>query len=159
MFRHRTVRGEFWRRDRLHPVGLCRGWYAGRRAVHRRVRGGLPAPVYLYKVYLLTYLFIHCLHKQTVLWHCWLGVRKSKRSVKTEWLGAGVWLSVWSKVQIVCIWSSGCHCHAKTSSRQVRCWSLTSLSITQMISDNQNLIDHLLPLLNAEFPVPAYPGL
>ena len=24
-----------------------------------------------------------------------------------------VWLSVWSKVQIVCIWSSWCHCHPK----------------------------------------------
>jgi len=21
------------------------------------------------------------------------------------------WLSVWSKVQIICIWSSWCHCH------------------------------------------------
>ena len=27
-----------------------------------------------------------------------------------------VWLSVWSKVQIVCIWSSSCHCHHKTQS-------------------------------------------
>jgi len=27
-----------------------------------------------------------------------------------------VWLSVWSKVQIVCIWSSWCHCHPKTTS-------------------------------------------
>jgi len=25
-----------------------------------------------------------------------------------------VWLSVWSKVQIVCIWSSWCHCHRQT---------------------------------------------
>jgi len=24
-----------------------------------------------------------------------------------------VWLSVWSEVQIVCIWSSRCHCHHK----------------------------------------------
>jgi len=22
-----------------------------------------------------------------------------------------VWLSVWSKVQVICIWSSCCHCH------------------------------------------------
>ena len=28
----------------------------------------------------------------------------------------GVWLSVWSKVQIVCIWSSWCHCRPKTPS-------------------------------------------
>jgi len=26
------------------------------------------------------------------------------------------WLSVWSEVQIVCIWSSWCHCHPKTPS-------------------------------------------
>jgi len=25
-----------------------------------------------------------------------------------------VWLSVWSEVQIVCIWSRWCHCHPKT---------------------------------------------
>jgi len=27
-----------------------------------------------------------------------------------------VWLSVWSEVQTVCIWSSWCHCHPKTPS-------------------------------------------
>ena len=27
-----------------------------------------------------------------------------------------MWLSVWSKVQIVCIWSSWCHCYPKTPS-------------------------------------------
>ena len=27
-----------------------------------------------------------------------------------------VWLSVWTNVQIACIWSSGCHCHPKTPS-------------------------------------------
>ena len=27
-----------------------------------------------------------------------------------------VWLSVWIEVQIVCIWSSWCHCHPKTPS-------------------------------------------
>jgi len=27
-----------------------------------------------------------------------------------------VWLSVWSKVQIVCLWSCWCHCHPKTPS-------------------------------------------
>ena len=30
--------------------------------------------------------------------------------------GVLVWLSVWSEVQIVCIWSSWCHCHPKTPS-------------------------------------------
>ena len=47
----------------------------------------------------------------SVLWHCWLGVRKSIRPVKIEWWGVGV--VVCSKVQIVCIWSS---CHPKTVS-------------------------------------------
>jgi len=47
-----------------------------------------------------------------VLWHCWLGIRKSIRPVKLsdEVL---VWLSVWSEVQIVCIWSSWYHCVPK----------------------------------------------
>jgi len=30
--------------------------------------------------------------------------------------GVLVWLSVWSEVQIVCVCSSWCHCHRKTSS-------------------------------------------
>ena len=36
-----------------------------------------------------------------MLWHCRLGVRKSILSVKIE-----LWGVVWSKVQIVCVWSS-----------------------------------------------------
>jgi len=46
----------------------------------------------------------------SVLWHFWLGIRKSIRPVKLsdEVL---VWLSVWSEVQMICIWSSWCHCH------------------------------------------------
>ena len=41
----------------------------------------------------------------SVLSHCWLGVRKSIRSVKLS-DDVLVWLFVWSEVQIVCIWSS-----------------------------------------------------
>jgi len=43
-----------------------------------------------------------------VLRHCWLGVRKSTRPVKLsdDVLGWLLWLSVWSEVQIVYIWSS-----------------------------------------------------
>jgi len=39
------------------------------------------------------------------LWHCWLVIRKSIRPVKMsdEVLS---WLSLWSEVQMVCIWSS-----------------------------------------------------
>ena len=42
--------------------------------------------------------------------HCWLGIKKSIRSVKMsdEVLA---WLSVWNEVQMTCIWSSWCHCH------------------------------------------------
>ena len=51
-----------------------------------------------------------CLQLPSVLWHCWLGIRKSIRPVKIQWWNAGllVWLSVWSEVQTVCIWSSWC---------------------------------------------------
>ena len=45
-----------------------------------------------------------------MLWQCWLGIRKSCKKLSDEVL---VWLSVWSEVQIVCIWSSGCHCIPK----------------------------------------------
>ena len=49
-------------------------------------------------------------------WHCWLGVRKSVWPVKILSDEVLVWLSVWSEVQIVCVWSSWCHCHPKTPS-------------------------------------------
>jgi len=51
-----------------------------------------------------------CLWLPSVLWHCWLGIRKSIRPVKIDWL------SVWSEVQIVCIRFSWCHCHPQTPS-------------------------------------------
>ena len=41
-----------------------------------------------------------------------LGVMKSIEPVKIEWWD----VVVWSEVQIVCIWSSWCHCHPKTPS-------------------------------------------
>jgi len=46
----------------------------------------------------------------TVLWHQWLGGRKKIWPVKlSDELPA--WLSVWSKVQMTCIWSSWCYWH------------------------------------------------
>jgi len=53
--------------------------------------------------------------KLSVLWHYWLGGRKSIRPEKLsdEVL---VWLSVCRKVQIVCILSSWCRCHPQTPS-------------------------------------------
>ena len=47
-----------------------------------------------------------------------------------------VWLSVWSEVQIVCIWSSWCHCNPQTPS------SLASFKSRLVFT----------------FLVPAYPG-
>jgi len=47
----------------------------------------------------------------SVFWHCWLGGRKSIRSVKNMSEVVLAWLSVWREVQTICIWSSWCHCH------------------------------------------------
>jgi len=57
--------------------------------------------------YFVLYKEIHLL---SALWHCWLVVRKSMQPVKLsdEVLA---WLSVCSEVQMICIWSSWCHCH------------------------------------------------
>ena len=46
-----------------------------------------------------------------VLWRCWLGGRKSIRTAKKLSGEVLSWLSVWSGVQIICIWSSWCNCH------------------------------------------------
>jgi len=42
----------------------------------------------------------------SVLWHCWLGIRKSIQPAKKFSDEVLMWLSVWSEVQILCIWSS-----------------------------------------------------
>jgi len=49
-----------------------------------------------------------CIFTYHQFWHCWLGIRKSIWPIKMsdEVL---VWLSVWSEVEIVCIWSSQWH--------------------------------------------------
>jgi len=41
-----------------------------------------------------------------VLWHCWLGGRKGIQPVKKLSGEVLAWLSVWSEVQMICIWSS-----------------------------------------------------
>jgi len=40
-----------------------------------------------------------------------VGGRRSIRPVKKLSGEVLAWLSVWSKVQMICIWSSSCHCH------------------------------------------------
>ena len=42
----------------------------------------------------------------SVLWCCWLGSRNSIRRLKNLSDEVLAWLSVWSKVQMTCIWSS-----------------------------------------------------
>ena len=48
---------------------------------------------------------------KSVLWRCRLGGRKGIRPVKKLSVGVLAWLSVWSEVQMICIWSSWCHYH------------------------------------------------
>jgi len=46
---------------------------------------------------------------------CWCGIRKSIQPVNNWVDEVLVWLSVWSELQVICIWSSWCHCHPITS--------------------------------------------
>jgi len=69
----------------------------------------------------------------SVLWHFWLGVRKSIRPVNNFSGEVLAWFSVWSKVQMICIWSSWCHCH-----RIISCFIQIQIGLN--------------------FLVPAYPG-
>jgi len=68
----------------------------------------------------------------SVLWHYWLGVRKIIRPVK-NYDEVLAWLSVWGKVQMICMWFSWCHCHPIIS-----CFIIIQIGLT--------------------FLVPAYPG-
>jgi len=55
-------------------------------------------------------------------------------------------VSVWSEVQMICIWSSLCHCHPPflASDRQTpdSCFTLTSIndSVCNVIADQQLVI-------------------
>ena len=76
--------------------------------LHRLLTGTVSSQHiwFRFSVFFITFLL------PSVLWHCWLGVKKSIRPVKMsdEVL---VWLSVWSNVQIVSTWSSWYHCIPK----------------------------------------------
>ena len=52
-----------------------------------------------------------CRRLPLVLWYCWLGVRKSIWPAKNLSFEVLACLSVWSEVQIICMWSSWRHCH------------------------------------------------
>jgi len=60
---------------------------------------------------LLSFLSKGIITLPSVLWHCWLGGRKSIRPVKNWVVGVLSWLSVWSEVQTY-IWPSWRHCHS-----------------------------------------------
>jgi len=45
----------------------------------------------------------------SVLWHCWASGRAYDLQKLSDRVLA--WLSVWSVVQMICIWSSWCYCH------------------------------------------------
>ena len=51
----------------------------------------------------------------SVLWRCWLGGRKGIRPLKIWSDEVLAWLSVWSEVQMICIWFIWCHCHPISS--------------------------------------------
>ena len=36
------------------------------------------------------------------------------------------WLFIWSEVQMICIWSSWCHCHPVISYVCTNCWAVTA---------------------------------
>ena len=58
--------------------------------------------------------------------HCWPGISNSIQPVEIEWWGA--WLSVWREVQIICIWSSWCHCHPIIS-----CFTIIQIDLTFLV--------------------------
>jgi len=70
---------------------------------------------YLYVCHLFLNLTVKTALKSATFWrsyvqkHWWLDVRKCVKLSDEEL----VWLSAWSEVQIVCIWSSWCHCIPK----------------------------------------------
>ena len=81
-----------------HPVCAC-----GQRSVESR---GTMLNTQTCRLVLL-----HVYGMPSVLWRCWLDVRKGIRAVKKLSGGVLAWLSVWSEVQ-TCIWPSWCHCHS-----------------------------------------------
>jgi len=56
-------------------------------SVHR-----INFPKYWNKSAVICYYFTPSVVLPSVLWHCWLGVRKSMQPVKTVWWGAGVFI-------------------------------------------------------------------
>ena len=68
-----------------------------------------PTRCQLYKLYMYIHSADLFIILPSVLWRCWLSIRKGIWPVKTEWWGAGV--VIWSEVQ-TCTQLSWCHCHS-----------------------------------------------
>ena len=77
----------------------------------------------------------------SVLWRCWLGDRKGIRPVKTEWWGTAM-VSCLEQVQMICIWSSGCHCHPIIScSSKIQNGLPYWCRLTQVVLEKGRLMD------------------
>jgi len=57
----------------------------------------------------------------SVLWHCWLGIWKSDRSVKNEWWGAGVVISLQEGANDLHIYQ--CQCQSMSISMSIAIFS------------------------------------
>jgi len=69
----------------------------------------------------------------SLLWHCWLGVKKLSDRVLA-------WLSVWSVVQMICIWSSNwCHCHPISCFRKIQNGLPFWCQLTQVVLGKRQL--------------------
>jgi len=66
--------------------------------------GGTGKSIHLKLHFLLQRSFL-----LSVLWRCWLGIRKSIWPVKNRVMSCS-WLFIGTKLQMICIWSSWCHC-------------------------------------------------
>jgi len=65
-------------------------------------------PSFIWRTLMMA-VWLHCVGALTLL----VGRQEEHLACKNWEFGCWVWLSVCSEVQIVCIWSSWCHCHPK----------------------------------------------
>jgi len=90
--------------NKLHHHEFCwqHNWFVMAKEFWRKFQGDVPLLLWVSK-------FPYTV--PSVLWGCWLGDRKSIRTVKKLSGGVLAWLPVWSEVQ-TCIWLRWCHCHS-----------------------------------------------
>jgi len=81
------------------------------------------------RVYIIVSHFASCCELPSGLWCCWLGIRNCIQPVKKLSKEVLVWLSVWSEVQMICIWFSWWHCHPIIS-----CFIKIPIGLTILVS-------------------------